>query len=320
MLFYLITGSVRIPRTARFRRGVVAAGNQLRFHFRGWARTGANARQMPKGLNENYGRELMELHTLGVDGGYTQKDVTEVARALTGGRFELHDLAEILCSNRGYTIRVRRLFSVISSKQAAARRMASRCSTSSQGIQQPHISSRRSWSGGFVNDVHRLRYSIVWLPGSTKTMETCGGDADALDLAGVSLKQCLPCQHQDALRVRRERPSRNKRRRAGWGSARRAVQELACRSTCVSADRLQRHRRCVVNTGALVNRINFALRLTSNELRDISVADLTPIKTSSLNLIVNGDVSETTRSTIASSTTASQMAAADARSPEFQRR
>ncbi|MBV8907092.1 MAG: DUF1800 domain-containing protein [Acidobacteriia bacterium] len=36
------------------------------------------------GLNENYGRELMELHTLGVDGGYTQHDVTEVARCFTG--------------------------------------------------------------------------------------------------------------------------------------------------------------------------------------------------------------------------------------------
>ncbi len=36
------------------------------------------------GLNENYGRELMELHTLGVNGGYTQKDVTEVARVFTG--------------------------------------------------------------------------------------------------------------------------------------------------------------------------------------------------------------------------------------------
>lgn len=36
------------------------------------------------GLNENYARELLELHTLGVDGGYTQTDVTEVARALTG--------------------------------------------------------------------------------------------------------------------------------------------------------------------------------------------------------------------------------------------
>jgi uncharacterized protein (DUF1800 family) len=37
-----------------------------------------------RGLNENYGRELLELHTLGVDGGYTQKDVIEVARAFTG--------------------------------------------------------------------------------------------------------------------------------------------------------------------------------------------------------------------------------------------
>ncbi len=36
------------------------------------------------GLNENYGRELLELHTLGVEGGYTQRDVVEVARALTG--------------------------------------------------------------------------------------------------------------------------------------------------------------------------------------------------------------------------------------------
>ncbi|HLO93258.1 MAG TPA: DUF1800 domain-containing protein, partial [Burkholderiaceae bacterium] len=42
----------------------------------------ANARS--QGLNENYARELMELHTLGVDGGYTQADVTELARMLTG--------------------------------------------------------------------------------------------------------------------------------------------------------------------------------------------------------------------------------------------
>jgi uncharacterized protein (DUF1800 family) len=40
--------------------------------------------QRSRGLNENYARELMELHTLGVDGGYTQKDVQEVARAFTG--------------------------------------------------------------------------------------------------------------------------------------------------------------------------------------------------------------------------------------------
>lgn len=41
-----------------------------------------------RGLNENYGRELMELHTLGVNGGYTQRDVTEVARVLTGWTIE----------------------------------------------------------------------------------------------------------------------------------------------------------------------------------------------------------------------------------------
>src|SRR6202040_4336540 len=37
-----------------------------------------------RGLNENYGRELMELHTLGVDAGYTQQDVLEVAKCFTG--------------------------------------------------------------------------------------------------------------------------------------------------------------------------------------------------------------------------------------------
>jgi len=56
----------------------------------------------PKGINENYARELLELHTLGVDGGYTQQDVIQVARILTGwsvarpqqgGDFEFHDWA-----------------------------------------------------------------------------------------------------------------------------------------------------------------------------------------------------------------------------------
>lgn len=47
-------------------------------------RPGAQAQRAKRGLNENYARELMELHTLGVDGGYTQQDVIEVARALTG--------------------------------------------------------------------------------------------------------------------------------------------------------------------------------------------------------------------------------------------
>jgi uncharacterized protein (DUF1800 family) len=44
----------------------------------------SNAQRQRRGINENYARELMELHTLGVDGGYSQTDVQEVARCFTG--------------------------------------------------------------------------------------------------------------------------------------------------------------------------------------------------------------------------------------------
>ena len=59
------------------------------FYLDNWQSVGPDSPQLrgrknSRGLNENYGRELLELHTLGVDGGYTQKDVTEVARCFTG--------------------------------------------------------------------------------------------------------------------------------------------------------------------------------------------------------------------------------------------
>ncbi|ABF41868.1 conserved hypothetical protein [Candidatus Koribacter versatilis Ellin345] len=47
-----------------------------------------SAKKKQNGLNENYARELMELHTLGVNGGYSQKDVTEVAKVFTGWTIE----------------------------------------------------------------------------------------------------------------------------------------------------------------------------------------------------------------------------------------
>ena len=48
------------------------------------AQGGARPQQQDRGLNENYGREVMELHTVGVDTGYTQEDVIQMARCLTG--------------------------------------------------------------------------------------------------------------------------------------------------------------------------------------------------------------------------------------------
>jgi uncharacterized protein (DUF1800 family) len=60
------------------------------FYLDNWSSIGPDslaagrAKKQERGLNENYGREVMELHTVGVDGGYTQADVTSLARILTG--------------------------------------------------------------------------------------------------------------------------------------------------------------------------------------------------------------------------------------------
>ena len=76
--------------------GAVAHSPAMLFYLDNWQsvadslhptlahRTGRAGVRRPRGLNENYARELMELHTLGVDGGYTQQDVIDVARAFTG--------------------------------------------------------------------------------------------------------------------------------------------------------------------------------------------------------------------------------------------
>jgi uncharacterized protein (DUF1800 family) len=88
MLFYLDNYLSADPRAAAREAAQRAARQQARygsFPPRFPPNPQAQNKKKPeRGLNENYGRELMELHTLGVDGGYTQKDVTEVARCFTG--------------------------------------------------------------------------------------------------------------------------------------------------------------------------------------------------------------------------------------------
>jgi uncharacterized protein (DUF1800 family) len=71
------------PMRAGGGRGRLGGGGRFAKMQDGAAAKG-NGKKGPKGLNENYARELMELHTLGVDGGYSQQDVIEVARAFTG--------------------------------------------------------------------------------------------------------------------------------------------------------------------------------------------------------------------------------------------
>ncbi|MBR8826308.1 MAG: DUF1800 domain-containing protein [Gomphosphaeria aponina SAG 52.96 = DSM 107014] len=67
--------------------GATAHHPSMLFYLDNWRNTAPDspgAKGQFQGLNENYARELMELHTLGVDGGYTQEDVIELARILTG--------------------------------------------------------------------------------------------------------------------------------------------------------------------------------------------------------------------------------------------
>src|SRR5208283_390883 len=87
MLFYLDNFLSADPNAAARLAAERAARQQMRrgpYNYPPRPQQQAQNKKPERGLNENYGRELMELHTLGVDGGYTQKDVTEVARCFTG--------------------------------------------------------------------------------------------------------------------------------------------------------------------------------------------------------------------------------------------
>ncbi|MES2743048.1 MAG: DUF1800 domain-containing protein [Pseudomonadota bacterium] len=80
--------------------GATAKHPAMLFYLDNWLSTGDDgapvkgAKSKPAGLNENYARELMELHTLGVDGGYTQQDVTALARMLTGWTYVQREMVE----------------------------------------------------------------------------------------------------------------------------------------------------------------------------------------------------------------------------------
>ncbi|MFT3820437.1 MAG: DUF1800 domain-containing protein [Rubrivivax sp.] len=86
----LLAAAVKHPAMLRYLDNDQSAGPQSRLVLRLQRRVpGARL----SGLNENLAREVLELHTLGVAGGYTQADVTEFARVLTGWRVPLRDFA-----------------------------------------------------------------------------------------------------------------------------------------------------------------------------------------------------------------------------------
>ena len=197
---------------------------------------GNQAKKAPKGLNENYGRELMELHTLGVDGGYTQKDVTEVARALTGWTIDrprggggftfnprLHDTGQKVVL--GHVIKAgggesdgEQVLDILAAHPSTATLHRDQAGAP---LRQRHAAAGAGRARRGALPRHRRR--------------SARGDAHDPHVAGVPVARRLPRQGQDAVRVRRQRAARDRRRgrrtRGRWCAR---CSSSACRSTCAS--------------------------------------------------------------------------------------
>jgi len=281
------------------------------------ARPNTQGKNAPKGLNENYGRELMELHTLGVDGGYTQKDVTEVARAFTGWtiqnprmgggfRFEprIHDEGQKVVL--GHVIKAgggendgKQVLDILATHSSTAKFIATKLVRRFVSDTPPpalvdRVAARFRETDGDLREVVRtiLTSPEFFAPEAYRAKVKTPFEfvASALRATGADI--------QDATPLVRE------------------MQQLGqplymCQPPTGYKDTAD----AWVNTGALVNRMNFSLMLAGNRVPRITVADL-----STVNTILGDDVSEATRSTIAKATGTPQMAALTLGSPEFQRR
>jgi uncharacterized protein (DUF1800 family) len=263
-----------------------------------------------RGLNENYGRELMELHTLGVDGGYTQDDVINVARAFTGwtidqprqgggfrfggeklvlghrikaggGQSDGEKVLDILASSpataRFISTKLARRFVADTPPPALVDRAAKRFRETDGDIREV-VRTILTSPEFFAPDAYRAKVKTPFEFVVSSVRATGAGVDDATPLAqavrqlGMPLYMCQP-------------PTGYADRADAW-----------------------------VNTGALLNRMNFALQLVNGKMRGVRAG------TSPAGEVLAGDVSSSTAATIAKAADPRQTAALTLGSPEFQRR
>jgi uncharacterized protein (DUF1800 family) len=299
--------------------GAVAESPAMLFYLDNWMSTDPSrprSTSSRRGLNENYGRELLELHTLGVDGGYTQHDVTEVARAFTGwtidrprqgGGFRfapaLHDAGDkIVLGQRidaGGTADGERVLAILARNPATARTIAAKLSERFVSDTPPaalveHLSSV------FLSTDGDLRAVMSALLRSPEFRSPDGyGDkiktplefvVSALRATGAEITDARPIvavlRRLGMPLYQCQPPTGYSATAAGW-----------------------------VNAGALIDRMNVALALARGSMKGVAVSHV-PDPTS----LIAGGASEATRMTIARAGTPAQAAALALGSPEFQRR
>jgi uncharacterized protein (DUF1800 family) len=319
MLFYLDNWQSAAPKSDRSNR----RGQIIR---RPGMPVAAQPNRPARGLNENYARELMELHTLGVDGGYTQKDVQEVARAFTGWtiemprqgggfRFEprIHDDGEKVVL--GHRIKAggkkdgEGVLDILAAHPSTARFIATKLARRFVADVPPaelvdRASARFRETRGDIREVVR---TIVTSPEffaaaayRAKVKSPYEFVASAARAANVDVVSALPLVQ--------------------------ALRELGmplyfCQPPTGYPDRAD----AWVNTGALLNRMNFAVALTEGKLRGVKRSTPVDVRGTSpgdaiFQAALAGDVSDSTRATVARATTAAQSIALILGSPEFQRK
>ncbi len=288
-----------------------------------------NAPKRKPGLNENYARELMELHTLGVNGGYTQQDVIEVAKCFTGwtidkpqqgGSFRFDDRRHVPGPK---TVLGKKIDKGGEGDGEAVLDMLSKHPSTSKFIATKLVHK-------FVSDDP----SPALIDRVAKTFRDTDGDLREVMRTIITSPEFFA---PDALRAKVKTPFEF------VASALRATGAQVDDATVLVRNLQQMgmplygaqpptgyvdHAETWVNTGSLLNRMNFALALVSNHVKGVTV-DLSRLigadgidaarQTLVANMLSN-EVSDATRATIEKGTEPAQVAALTLGSPEFQRR
>jgi uncharacterized protein (DUF1800 family) len=278
---------------------------------------GASTPPKPKrGLNENYGRELMELHTLGVDGGYTQQDVIAVARAFTGWtilaprqgggfRFEprIHDAREKIVL--GHKIKAggdqsdgETVLDILATHPSTAKFISTKLVRRFVADAPPpalvdRAAARFLETGGDIREVVR---TILTSP-EFFSAEAYRAKVKSPFEFVVSAVRATGTEVDDATALTQ------------------AVRQLGmplymCQPPTGYPDKAE----AWINTGALLNRMNFALQLVGGRMRGVQPG------ASPVGAVLANEVSTATAATIAKAADAKQIAALTLGSPEFQRR
>jgi uncharacterized protein (DUF1800 family) len=227
----------------------------------------------PSGLNENYARELMELHTLGVDGGYTQRDVTEMARVFTGWTVDqpAHGGA-FLFDERKHEPGDKKLLG-----------MKVKDGGLQEGLDMLHQLAMRPATAQFLSRKLALRFVSDNPPQSLVNRMAKSYLASDGDISAVlrTMYRSPEFWQRDVYRAKVKTPleyvvSAVRASNAETASLMPLSNELDRMGMplygCVPPTGYSWDAKVWVNTGALVNRMNFALNLTANKLAGIQTA------------------------------------------------